>query len=229
MGLVDSNIRNFKRDRSIRRVSKKKKSRIVKKRVNRIVYGKDFSEGISSEASLSDEDIMNRNKLIVREAEVNWEVGATLGFNFGRNQIQMVEMFDQLHAMIPQGMPINLGLKLRSTMLILDCCDGCEEIAMWDKLNLKCGIGNIYAPNDDVERECFCDELTLKFKDLRMPWCLAGDFNVVRKKDEKIGLSLDRFLVAPEFLELMPNLAQKLWPCSLFDLNLISLECEDVD
>lgn len=111
----------------------------------------------------------------------------------------------------------------------------------------NCGFGNVYAPNDDVQRRCFFDELRIDLRNLEVPWCLAGDFNVVKNAEEKIGLSLhqyavedfgnfiegmglidlplvggnftwcsnrspptfcrlDRFLVAPDFLENFPDI-----------------------
>ncbi|XVF78477.1 hypothetical protein PTKIN_Ptkin14bG0136700 [Pterospermum kingtungense] len=131
--------------------------------------------------------------------------------------------------------------------------------------DFRCGIGNIYAPNDEAERSLFFEEVSAIIGESDIPWCLARDFNVVRNTDEKIGLSvnqnaidqfsefieslnfvdlllvggqftwrsnrssptwcrLDRFLVDAEFLIAFPNLVQRVWPRSLSDHNLISLE-----
>ena len=54
--------------------------------------------------------------------------------------------------------------------------------------NFRCGFGNIYAPNDDRERQAFWMELGSIIKGFDIPWCLGGDFNAVRNKDEKIGV-----------------------------------------
>ena len=57
--------------------------------------------------------------------------------------------------------------------------------------NFKCGFGNIYAPNDDRERQSFWEELGTLIKNMEIPWCLGGDFNSVRCEDEKIGMVLN--------------------------------------
>ncbi|XVF82162.1 hypothetical protein PTKIN_Ptkin16aG0022700 [Pterospermum kingtungense] len=74
----------------------RRKLKQPKKKVNKLVYGCNFIDGNLSTESLSDEDIRNKNNMIIKEAEVDWEVGEILGFNFVRNHIQMVEVFDQL-------------------------------------------------------------------------------------------------------------------------------------
>ncbi|XVE94527.1 hypothetical protein REPUB_Repub02eG0016400 [Reevesia pubescens] len=55
-------------------------------------------------------------------------------------------------------------------------------------LNLKCILGNIYAPNDDNERLLLWDELITISDSQTSSWILGGDFNVVRSQEEKIGL-----------------------------------------
>lgn len=59
-------------------------------------------------------------------------------------------------------------------------------------VNLRCGFGNIYAPNDDAEREVFWAELQSVIVDASVPWMLMGDFNVVRSAEEKIGMTLNQ-------------------------------------
>ncbi|XVF79805.1 hypothetical protein PTKIN_Ptkin15bG0019000 [Pterospermum kingtungense] len=58
--------------------------------------------------------------------------------------------------------------------------------------NTRCGFGNIYAPNDDAEWCAFLKELQGLIKEEVMPWCLCGDFNVVKSKAEKIRLSFNQ-------------------------------------
>ncbi|XVF82161.1 hypothetical protein PTKIN_Ptkin16aG0022600 [Pterospermum kingtungense] len=53
------------------------------------------------------------------------------------------------------------------------------------KFNFRCGIGNIYAPNDDLDRRSFWEELVSVIRGVKVPWCLARDFNVVRNQEEK--------------------------------------------
>ena len=54
--------------------------------------------------------------------------------------------------------------------------------------NFRCGFGNIYAPNDDSEREAFWGELGSVIKNFDIPWCLGGGFNAVKNVEEKIGV-----------------------------------------
>ena len=37
----------------------------------------------------------------------------------------------------------------------------------------KCGFGNIYAPNDDRERQVFWNELGTVINNIEIPWCLG--------------------------------------------------------
>ncbi|XVE81889.1 hypothetical protein DITRI_Ditri15bG0102300 [Diplodiscus trichospermus] len=55
-------------------------------------------------------------------------------------------------------------------------------------INLRCGFMNLYAPNDDAERMNFWNELEELLSNVEIPWCLGGDFNVVRSSEEKIGV-----------------------------------------
>ncbi|XVF34116.1 hypothetical protein REPUB_Repub18cG0029800 [Reevesia pubescens] len=57
---------------------------------------------------------------------------------------------------------------------------------------LKCAFVNLYALNDDIDRDSFWDEPVNLVSDLDVPVCLGGDFNVVRRADEKIGCSLHK-------------------------------------
>ncbi|XVF04129.1 hypothetical protein REPUB_Repub05bG0055500 [Reevesia pubescens] len=59
-------------------------------------------------------------------------------------------------------------------------------------LNLTCGIGNVYAPNDDGERARFWEEFASILGCYDVPWILGGDFNVVRFPHEKKGLVLNQ-------------------------------------
>lgn len=63
------------------------------------------------------------------------------------------------------------------------------------EFNFRCGIMNIYAPNDDTERETFWTELHLAMADKNVPWILMGDFNVVKTQKEKLGLTIHQSAV----------------------------------
>ena len=54
-------------------------------------------------------------------------------------------------------------------------------------MNFKCGFGNIYASNDDRERQAFWEELGNVINSIEIPWCLGGDFNTIRSEEEKTG------------------------------------------
>ncbi|KAL4291925.1 hypothetical protein GQ457_14G007740 [Hibiscus cannabinus] len=57
--------------------------------------------------------------------------------------------------------------------------------------NEKCGLVNVYAPNDRTERGAFFEELTILLYDIQLPVIVGGDFNVVKCREEKIGSSGD--------------------------------------
>ncbi|KAL4341440.1 hypothetical protein GQ457_08G019460 [Hibiscus cannabinus] len=56
------------------------------------------------------------------------------------------------------------------------------------KLDFKCALINVYGPNDVGERTQMFEELAKCIKDLRTPVILGVDFNIIRSKDEKIGV-----------------------------------------
>ncbi|KAL4387080.1 hypothetical protein GQ457_09G021970 [Hibiscus cannabinus] len=58
-------------------------------------------------------------------------------------------------------------------------------------INKRCGLVNVYAPNDSNERCVFFDSLTDILKSLQTPFILGGDFNAVKMKEEKIGSTND--------------------------------------
>ncbi|EOY13275.1 Uncharacterized protein TCM_031794 [Theobroma cacao] len=51
----------------------------------------------------------------------------------------------------------------------------------------KCGLGNIYAPNDERDRNEMLEELKQIVTGNDLCWVLGGDFNTVRIEDERIG------------------------------------------
>ncbi|XVF73335.1 hypothetical protein PTKIN_Ptkin12aG0193100 [Pterospermum kingtungense] len=54
--------------------------------------------------------------------------------------------------------------------------------------NFMCGLGNVYAPNDDRERREWFEELSLVLNNTDCPWILGGDFNIIRTEEEKVGV-----------------------------------------
>lgn len=60
----------------------------------------------------------------------------------------------------------------------------------------KCGFGNVYAPNADAERREFLNEVHAIISESDIPWCIAGDFNVVKSVEENIGLSFNQYAAA---------------------------------
>ena len=73
-----------------------KRRKTIRKGVSQLVHGdKVLNEGVS-DFSISDEDIEQRNKSILKEAEATWEVSSVLGLTFDKNKQQMVEVFSAL-------------------------------------------------------------------------------------------------------------------------------------
>lgn len=56
-------------------------------------------------------------------------------------------------------------------------------------LNLRCGIGNTYGPNVNLERRQLRKDLRRLFREKNIPACIEGDNNVVKIGDERIGVT----------------------------------------
>ncbi|GMI68779.1 hypothetical protein HRI_000547200 [Hibiscus trionum] len=73
----------------------------------------------------------------------------------------------------------------------------CEKSIVQDRLiilvgaiqavGLKCGIINLYTPNDQAERERFFEYVTGLIASLEIPIVMGGDFNTIKEKEEKQG------------------------------------------
>lgn len=53
--------------------------------------------------------------------------------------------------------------------------------------NVECGLVNLYAPNDEGERQEFRDELLNILSSRNIVWCIGGDLNAVRIVEERSG------------------------------------------
>jgi hypothetical protein len=53
--------------------------------------------------------------------------------------------------------------------------------------NFDWAFAGVYEPNDDVERRGLWDELAGLMTIWELPWCIGGDFNVVRLPCERLG------------------------------------------
>jgi hypothetical protein len=53
--------------------------------------------------------------------------------------------------------------------------------------NFNWGFAGVYGPNDDGERRGLWDELAGLRNIWEMPWCMEGDFNIVRSSSEREG------------------------------------------
>ncbi|KAL4278182.1 hypothetical protein GQ457_03G030870 [Hibiscus cannabinus] len=60
------------------------------------------------------------------------------------------------------------------------------------KQDFKCALINVYGPHDVGERSQMFDNLSKCIFDLQVPVIVGGDFNVVRTKEEKIGVSFHK-------------------------------------
>ncbi|XVF29009.1 hypothetical protein REPUB_Repub15cG0083100 [Reevesia pubescens] len=72
-------------------------------------------------------------------------------------------------------------------------------------LNLRCGLVNIYSPNDNKKQFFFWEELRFVLSDLEMSLCCGGDFNVIRFSEEKIGAG-DNFSAMGHFNDFIEDL-----------------------
>lgn len=66
---------------------------------------------------------------------------------------------------------------------------------------------NVYGPNHDEDRGSFLDEIASGHGLFNLPWCVGGDFNVVRRMSERnncscILASMQRFSSWIEDMEL---------------------------
>ena len=49
------------------------------------------------------------------------------------------------------------------------------------------GVANVYGPNDDSSRGGFCGFLSNILRQWPIPWCVGGDFNMIRFPQERKG------------------------------------------
>jgi len=62
-------------------------------------------------------------------------------------------------------------------------------VGQYLKTNSQCIVVNVYAPCDQKEKLVLWDALTtLKQQYHAMAWCFCGDFNAVRRDDERNGV-----------------------------------------
>ncbi|KAL4308915.1 hypothetical protein GQ457_01G015960 [Hibiscus cannabinus] len=69
--------------------------------------------------------------------------------------------------------------------------------------NLRCGLLNVYAPNDPGERNKFLDSVTVFIENLHIPVLVGGDFNKVKSPEEKLGsgTNTQSMFVFKEFIQ----------------------------
>ncbi|KAL4368584.1 hypothetical protein GQ457_05G017660 [Hibiscus cannabinus] len=58
-------------------------------------------------------------------------------------------------------------------------------------LKLKCGLLNIYAPNDQMARSNFFDYVSEMISSIQVPVFVGGDFNTFKSREEKVGVVMD--------------------------------------
>ncbi|XVF79317.1 hypothetical protein PTKIN_Ptkin14bG0211600 [Pterospermum kingtungense] len=219
----------------------RRKLRKPKRGVNELIYGDKVMVKEVSDSSISDEEIIHRNEVILREAEANVEsfgLGVRLfsmkvvSWNIrglGRaekmravRRFLVREKFDfiavqetKLKEVSPRIHRWLWGNETISFEVVVSDGNSGGLISVWrndffsvdlkyvsqrfilllgtiKRSNFKCGIGNVYAPNNDSERLTLWKELQDIIDESGVPWCLTGDFNVVRTVDEKIGFSFNQ-------------------------------------
>lgn len=55
--------------------------------------------------------------------------------------------------------------------------------------NLRCGVRNVYGLNVDLEKRHLWDDLGKIIREGNIPWCIWGDYNIVKNGDENIRVS----------------------------------------
>ncbi|KAL4278976.1 hypothetical protein GQ457_03G033020 [Hibiscus cannabinus] len=68
------------------------------------------------------------------------------------------------------------------------------------KCKIRCGLVNVYAPNDMRERRMFFEHLTNVIEISDVPVIIGGDFNTVKSSEEKLGGEAN-FQATNDFLE----------------------------
>ncbi|XVE95789.1 hypothetical protein REPUB_Repub02eG0163900 [Reevesia pubescens] len=207
--------------------SKVRMRRQIRRELKEILDGNSGFKLNNSELSVSDNGILMRNSLFRKEAEETLKVSGALGLKFAISDEKMLEIFEQMEEedraervgqkgkeksweyefsgstgsaggliTIWSGDFFELHSKVISSRYIL-------LIGLIKPLQLLCGIGNIYAPNDDGERSQLWEELLSILSNLAVHWCLGGDFNVVRYPHEKngVGYNLGAMFQFSDFIE----------------------------
>ncbi|KAL4296842.1 hypothetical protein GQ457_12G018520 [Hibiscus cannabinus] len=106
-------------------------------------------------------------------------------------------------------------------------------------VDFKCLLVNVYGQNDVGERLGLFHELSNMVRDVNRPVILGGDFNTVRRSEERIGMSINRGALASfsdfieelclvdlpllEVMSLWPDLCQNIHPKCISDHNPVSL------
>ncbi|XVF61990.1 hypothetical protein PTKIN_Ptkin08bG0180300 [Pterospermum kingtungense] len=159
---------------------KRGRTKRPRKNINKIVH--NSPSVCLSDSSIFDSDIENQNRIIFKEAEATWAMSSSLGFNFARNHMQLVEVFSSMEEDSGEARWL-WGNESISSEFILSQGNSGGLVTVWKdnffevehkimsqrfllligvvkNIGFRCGVGNIYAPNDDVERNEFWVELS---------------------------------------------------------------------
>ncbi|XVF45255.1 hypothetical protein PTKIN_Ptkin02bG0190500 [Pterospermum kingtungense] len=160
------------------------------------MYEDGFQRGSVPEHSISDDDIINRNKVIMKESEINFEVGQILGFYYLKSHIQMLEEFEGCDVGAVEGNAGGLISAWREEVFSVQSKIVSQRyivlIGTLKECDFHCAIVNVYAPNDDRDRAFFWEELQTVVGGCGMPLCILGHLNVVRSSEEKMGATLNQ-------------------------------------
>ncbi|KAL4279202.1 hypothetical protein GQ457_03G018040 [Hibiscus cannabinus] len=63
-------------------------------------------------------------------------------------------------------------------------------VGQMKQFDLKCGLINVYAPNDPSERKSFFDFLSNFIVALQLPVVMGDDFNTVKMANERMGVTM---------------------------------------
>ncbi|KAK8716126.1 hypothetical protein V6N13_043444 [Hibiscus sabdariffa] len=81
--------------------------------------------------------------------------------------------------------------------------------------NFRCGLLNIYAPNDIGERRDFLDSLSAVIASIQAPIFIGGDFNSVKAAEEHLGAAEPESMICQKQVHLAQRRFQRSVQCTL--------------
>ncbi|XVE69059.1 hypothetical protein DITRI_Ditri09bG0119200 [Diplodiscus trichospermus] len=196
-------VRNVKHSRHA--VRRKKK---VRKELNKVIrLGRD-AEVVTSDNSVSDEDIEARNCTIKRTAvsTLEWDMlwfwfliwRRIVWWRFSRGWKEMIGKE------VGWGCKVETKLETINSRMLRSLWGSLPFVCEFSESSGRCRFGNICAPNNDTDRALLWEELRVNLNNWEVSWYLGGYFNIVRYQKGKIGATTN-FLAMNAFLEFIES------------------------